>query len=206
MSTQTDTVRYELMVIVAPDLGETAIKKRLESIKKSITDFGGEVFFEDVWGLRNLAYDIRKHGQGFYAVMDLNLNPENVKELERILRLEVEVLRHLLIKLPSVYQPKTLAEMDAENAVEEEKINAAKEEKKPKGGMMRPSPAPRAAAPVEAPKMEKAPEKAPAKPAPKAAKKEEAAEEPKKTGKKKESIQDIDAKLDSILSNPDINF
>lgn len=205
MSTQTDTVRYELMVIVAPDIGETAIKKRLEALKKSVADFGGEVFFEDLWGLRNLAYSIRKHDQGFYAVMDVNLDPEKVKELDRMLRLEREILRHLLLKLPAVYQPKTLTEMEAEAAAEEKEREMKEEEKKEKKPVR-----PVYAKKVETVKEEVKEEK-PAKVEKKKETKEETSEEPaKKAPKKKEenkkALEDIDAKLDSILSNPDINF
>lgn len=202
MSTQTDTVRYELMVIVSPDIGETAIKKRVDAIKKSLTDAGGEIFFEDIWGLRDLAYSIRKHDQGFYAVLDVNLDPSKLKELERTLRLETEVLRHLVMKLPAIYQPKTQAQMETElqEQMPEEKKDE-KGEKKPR--MVR---AHKVEAPVEAPKAEVKE----AKPV-KAVKKEETQEEaPKKAPKKKEedkkALEDIDAKLDSILSNPDINF
>jgi small subunit ribosomal protein S6 len=190
------------MVIVAPDIGETAIKKRLEALKKSIADFGGEVSFEDLWGLRDLAYSIRKHDQGFYAVMDVNLDPEKIKELDRMLRLEREILRHLLLKVPAVYQPKTLNEMEAEAAAEEKEREMKKEEKKP----VRPVYVKK----VETVKEEVKEEK-PAKVEKKKETKEEASEEPvKKAPKKKEeskkALEDIDAKLDSILSNPDINF
>lgn len=215
MSTQNDTVRYELMVIVSPDIGETAINKRLEAIKKSIKDFGGEFSFEDLWGLRNLAYAIRKHDQGYYAVLDFDMDPEKVKELDRMLRLEVEVLRHLLMKLPAVYQPKTLTDMEAEAAVEQEKEDAIREEKREKklGRHVRTA-TPR----VETPKAEVKAEK-PVEKAAKAPKQEVTEEAPKETAKKakeapkkkdaeadKKALEDIDAKLDSILSNPDINF
>ncbi len=205
MSTLNDTVRYELMVIVAPDIGETAIKKRLEAIKKSIADFGGEVFFEDDWGLRDLAYDIKKREQGYYIVLDVNLGPGSIKELDRMLRLEPEVLRHLLMKLPTAYQPKTLADMEAEAAAADKEEELKKEEKKDKKSV-RHVPVMKVEAPKEEVKAEKsAPEKT--------VKKEVAEEtkaETKKPAKKKEEskkeLEDIDAKLDSILSNPDINF
>ncbi len=206
MSTQTDTVRYELMVIVSPEIGEAAINKRLDALRKSIKDFGGEIFFEDIWGLRDLAYQIRKQDQGYYAVLDLNFDPQRVRELERMLQLETEVLRHLMIKLPSIYQPKTISEMEAEvEQIMPEEKKVDKKEKKPRIGQVRKA---------EIPKEEPVKEEKPAKveKAEKEEKKEEKAETeetPKKPAKKKEekkSLEDIDAKLDSILSNPDINF
>jgi len=195
------------MIIVSPDIGETAIKKRHDAVKKSLTDFGGEIFFEDVWGLRDLAYSIKKQDQGYYIVMDVNLDPEKIKDLDRMLRLEPEILRHLLMKLPNIYQPKTQAEMDAD--VEKMMPEAPKEERKPKMGFVRKMEAPKEQTKVEMKEeKEEAPTKAKTSKAPK--KNEETEESPKKTTKKKEeskkSLEDIDAKLDSILSNPDINF
>jgi len=213
MSTQTDTVRYELMVIVSPDIGETAINNRLDAIRKSIKDFGGDIFFEDIWGLRSLAYTIRKQDQGYYAVLDVNFDPTQVKALERVLRLEPEVLRHLFMRLPSVFQPKSLTDMEAELLVLMPP-EVKKEEKKPYGGgFVRKPEVPREVKKEE--KVEKAPvmeEKVVNEPAKEEAPaaKEAAEEAPKKAAKKKEenkkALEDIDAKLDSILSNPDINF
>jgi len=209
------------MVIVAPDIGETAIGKRLDALRKSIADAGGEVIFEDLWGLRSLSYNIRKHDQGYYAVLDINIDPIKLKEFDRMLRLEPEVLRHLMMKLPSVYQPKTLVEMEAEAAKEAEAEalkEGEKKDKKPRMGGAYTRPGAR----VETPKVEVKQVEAKEEPAaPKASRKveaEEAAPEetlkeaPKKAPKKKDAdadkkaLEDIDAKLDSILSNPDLNF
>ena len=129
-----------------------------------------------------------------------------------MLRLEVEVLRHLLMKLPAVYQPKTLTDMEAEAAIEQEKEDAIREEKREKklGRHIRPArvEAPKAEVKVEKP-VEKAVAKAPKQEAAEEAPKEtvkKTKEAPKKKDEDKKALEDIDAKLDSILSNPDINF
>lgn len=204
-ATTSDTVRYELMVMIAPDIGETAIKNRVDALKKTLTDFGGEITFEDDWGLRELAYSIRKHDQGYYMVLDVSLDPKHIKELDRILRLEVEVLRHLMMKLPAVYQPKTLASMEAEHAVEAAKAAEVKAEADAKkmgrtlGGFKKPSDIAKTEMPVKkaVPMAEAKAEEAPATVTKQPVKKKEESEK---------ELKDIDAKLDSILSNPDINF
>lgn len=210
MSTTADVVKYELMVIISPEIGEDAINQRLTAITKSLKDFGGEIVFEDVWGLRSLAYNIRKQEQGFYAVMDVNLDPTHIKELERMLRLEPEVLRHLLMKLPAVYQPKTAVEMEAEAQKAAEEAQKEKDLKDAKNPRMAPRfvPPPRK---FDAPKSAAAASVTPAPAAEKTTQSEApAAAAPKPTVKKKEEsekeLKDIDAKLDSILSNPDLNF
>lgn len=120
-----EDIKYELMVIVSSEIGSAAVNKRLAAIKKSLEKHG-EVFFEDVWGERDLAYTIKKQDKGHYAVFNFTYKPEKLLELETMLRLEPEVLRHLIIKLPLKYTPKTLAEL---NTVPEaaEALESAKE-------------------------------------------------------------------------------
>ena len=210
MSTTTaaDAVKYELMVMIAPDIGEAAIKNRVDALKKTLTDFGGEITFEDDWGVRELAYSIGKHDQGYYFVLDVNLDSKHVKELERILRLEVEVLRHLIMKLPNAYQPKTLATMEAEHAVEAAKnaeIKAEADQKKMGRPMMGGAGGMAPRKPYEAPKAT-TPKVEVADAAASTNKDEAKKAAPKKKEESKKELEDIDAKLDSILSNPDINF
>lgn len=192
-----DQKKYELMVIIKADIGEDAAKKRLDEIKKLIARQKGEIFFDDVWGLRDLAYSIKKHERGFYAVLNFMMLPEMLREIDSTLRLEPEVLRHMLVVLPFKYTPKTLAVMEEEAKVKDE---ARKLEEKPGRGRpmtLKPKEAVVAKPPMkEEPKVEAAKEDE-AKPKKTAAKKEE---------KKETSLEDVDAKLKSIIDNPDINF
>jgi len=199
-NTSEDTKRYELMAIIMPDIGEAAIKKRIEKIRSNITDMKGEIVFEEAWGLRDLAYPIRKQVQGFYTVLDFNLEPEHLQELDRILRLDTEVLRHILMVLPAYYQPLSYAKIEEgpEEMVEEKKVRApGKKIEIPKEAEVKVE-----EKPVEPKEKEKEKEvkeeEVKAEPAPKAPRKKE---EPKQ-----QTLEDIDKKLDSILQNPDINF
>lgn len=103
---------YELMVIIDPGIGEAAVNKRLESIRKQIAK-NGKIFFEDLWGERDLAYTMKGNGKGYYAVFDYSFEPTQLKEFETGLRLEPEVIRHLIIRLPLKYEPKTREELVA---------------------------------------------------------------------------------------------
>jgi small subunit ribosomal protein S6 len=121
---QDDRKSYELMVILNPDIGEDAIQKRLESIRKQITSSPAEIAHEELWGLKDLAYLIKKHSQGYYAVFDFLGEPEKIKELDKNLRLEPEILRHFILVLPLSYKPQDY------NAVEEQ-VEETKKETKP---------------------------------------------------------------------------
>jgi small subunit ribosomal protein S6 len=85
--------RYELMVILDPDLDERTIAPSLEQFLSVIRSGGGTVDKVDVWGKRRLAYEIRKKPDGFYAVVELAAEPAVVAELDRQLNLNESVLR-----------------------------------------------------------------------------------------------------------------
>lgn len=180
-----DTKKYELMVIIHPDLGENAIVKRLEEIRKLIKNQKGEIFFEDIWGMRDLAYPIKKHERGYYAVLSFTLLPEMLQEIDTTLKLENEVVRHMIITLPFTYEPKNLAMLEAEY-IEQQKQNPSAKKTDSKV-----APVPSASVHMKNADAVKSPKTS----AP-----------PKEEIKKTSSIEDVDAKLKSIIDNPDINF
>lgn len=85
--------RYELMVILDPDLEERTISPSLEQFLGVVRSGGGTVDKVDIWGRRRLAYEIKKKSEGIYAVVDLHAEPAVVKELDRQLNLNEAVLR-----------------------------------------------------------------------------------------------------------------
>lgn len=90
--------RYELMVILDPNLEERAVTPQIERFLDVVRKDGGTVEKIDVWGRRRLSYDIAKKSEGVYAVVDLNAEPGTVKELDRQLRLNEAVLRTKLVR------------------------------------------------------------------------------------------------------------
>jgi small subunit ribosomal protein S6 len=90
--------RYELMVILDPELEERTITPSLEQFLGVIRSGGGTVDKVDVWGRRRLAYEIKKKAEGIYAVVDLHADPDVVKELDRQLNLNEAVLRTKVIR------------------------------------------------------------------------------------------------------------
>ena len=91
--------KYELMFIVKTTMESDAASNLANSYKKLITDAKGEVTsFKDM-GQKKLAYTIQKQQNGFYYCLNMNANAEIVKELDRRLGLDENVLRHLIIRL-----------------------------------------------------------------------------------------------------------
>jgi len=85
--------RYELMVILDPDLEERTIAPSLDTFLNVVRQGGGTVEKVDVWGRRRLSFEIDKKVEGIYAVVDLNAEPAVMKELDRQLNLNESILR-----------------------------------------------------------------------------------------------------------------
>lgn len=85
--------QYEVMVILDPSLDERTVAPSLDTFLNVIRQEGGSVDKVDVWGKRRFAYEIKKQTEGIYAVVQLKSESEAVKELDRQLGLNENVLR-----------------------------------------------------------------------------------------------------------------
>ncbi len=90
--------RYELMVILDPDLEERTVGPSLDQMLGVVRQGGGSVEKIDVWGRRRLAFEINHKSEGIYAVLDVTAEPGAVAELDRQLRLNEAVLRTKVIR------------------------------------------------------------------------------------------------------------
>jgi small subunit ribosomal protein S6 len=87
---------YELMVLLQPDLDETAFADASSKITGWVTESGGTVEKTDDWGNRRMAYQIRKQRDSHYLLFHVTLDPTATKDLERKIRFLEPVLRHML--------------------------------------------------------------------------------------------------------------
>ena len=85
---------YELVYIFDPALEPGAVEEKLEAFHAAL---GGEVAKVDHWGARRLAYPIRKLRSGYYVVVRLSARPEPLPEFERLVKLDQETLRYLVV-------------------------------------------------------------------------------------------------------------
>jgi small subunit ribosomal protein S6 len=86
------------MVILDPDLEERTVSPSLDQFLSVVRNSGGSVEKVDIWGRRRLAYEIDKHVEGIYAVVDVQAEPATVQELDRQLNLNESVLRTKVLR------------------------------------------------------------------------------------------------------------
>jgi len=92
------THKYELMVILDPEIDERTVAPSLDKFLGVIRTAGGTVDNVDIWGRRRLAYEIKKKSEGIYAVVNLTATAEAAKELDRQLSLSEAVLRTKVLR------------------------------------------------------------------------------------------------------------
>jgi small subunit ribosomal protein S6 len=88
---------YEVVYILDPALDQAAATAKLEKFHALANSQGGEVVAVDHWGVRQLAYPIKKRQNGYYVVAQFRAAGEALPEFERLLRLDGEVVRYLLV-------------------------------------------------------------------------------------------------------------
>ncbi len=93
---------YELTYIINSNLSEQEVATQTNKVRDFINSFGGEVKNEKLGEKRRLAYPIEKQGYGFYVFVEFNIEPEKVDEVNAKIKLESQILRHLLISKEEV--------------------------------------------------------------------------------------------------------
>lgn len=88
---------YEIVYIFDTALTEDQVNDKLDRYHKHITDGGGEVTAVDPWGKRQLAYPISKKTSGAYVVVQFTGATESLPELERVLKLDDDLMRYLIV-------------------------------------------------------------------------------------------------------------
>src|SRR5262245_19191380 len=90
---------YENVFIARQDVSGAQVDALADSFTQLVADNGGEVRKREYWGLRNLAYRMRKNRKGHYVLLNLSAPPAAVTELERTMRINEDVIRYLTIRV-----------------------------------------------------------------------------------------------------------
>lgn len=90
---------YEFTFIVHPEVEDEGLAGVTEKVSQFITEGGGQIANVDNWGRRRLAYPIRKQKEGYYVLMQVQLDTKSLGELERKLKLSEDVIRYLLVRV-----------------------------------------------------------------------------------------------------------
>ena len=91
--------KYESVFIARQDVTATQVDGLVETFEKVITDAGGSIPKRESWGLKTLAYKIKKNRKGHYNLFNIDAPAEAVHEMERQMRINEDVLRYITIRV-----------------------------------------------------------------------------------------------------------
>ncbi len=111
--------RYELMLLLRPDLEDDKLQAAVEKVTRAIVNAGGSLSKVSPWGKRRLAYDIKRHREASYFLIHFDIEPAQVREIERGMLISEEILRHLVTVLEDRGPADELAPAAAPRTVDE---------------------------------------------------------------------------------------
>jgi small subunit ribosomal protein S6 len=88
--------RYELMLLLRPDLEDDKLQAAVEKVTRAVVNGGGSLSKVSPWGKRRLAYDIDRHREASYFLIHFDIEPDQVRDIERGLLISDDILRHLV--------------------------------------------------------------------------------------------------------------
>ncbi len=91
---------YELLFFVDPSSNEEVRAGIMKRVEVAVTENGGQVDSVDDWGKRKLAFEIDKLNEGDYTLINFHADPTQIAELDRILRINDAVKRHMVVRRP----------------------------------------------------------------------------------------------------------
>jgi small subunit ribosomal protein S6 len=93
------TRQYEFIYIVSPEASEQQVTDLHTLVEGVVSRFSGRIDNTENWGRRKLAYEIGRHKEGIYVLELLSGSGEMVKELDRRMRVNDQVIRHLAVRV-----------------------------------------------------------------------------------------------------------
>jgi len=116
--------RYETILLFDIDAGEEAREAFISRSKSLMEQYEGNLLEQDEWGVRKLAYEVRKKTRGYYIRLDYYSKTELISEYERIIRLEDAVMKYITVVLDEAFDPDAYETTQAQMAqpTEEESV------------------------------------------------------------------------------------
>ena len=90
---------YESVYIARPDISAAQVEALTQSLTGIVEENGGKVTKTEYWGVKSLAYRIKKNRKGHYSLLNLDAPPAALKEMERNMRLSEDIIRYMSVRV-----------------------------------------------------------------------------------------------------------
>lgn len=148
---------YENIFIARQDISAAQVDALADAFSEVITGAGGQIHRREYWGLKSLQFRIRKNRKGHYVLMNIEAPSEAMQEMERQMRLNEDLLRHLTIRTDEVPEDPSVM---MQGRGDRERASRDGNDRPPRDGERRPprdSEAPKVEAAAKAPADAKSP-------------------------------------------------
>jgi len=125
---------YEHMLIARQDISAQAVDALATHLKTIVETEGGKIEKQEYWGLRSLAYRIKKNRKGHYVLLNLNAPAKAVFELERQLKINEDVLRYLTVRVDAFEQSNSSRKRERERDGDAPKRDERRRDGESEGG------------------------------------------------------------------------
>lgn len=115
---------YESTFIARQDVSVQEVENLTKQFSQIVENNGGKLVKKEYWGLRTLAYPVKKNRKGHYVLLMLDAAPAVLKEMERNLKIHSDVLRNVSVRVDSFSEGPTFM-MNARGDYQESRYNAA---------------------------------------------------------------------------------
>jgi len=127
------TEHYELLYIIPVKVEDDKLIKTMEDVAGLIKKNGGEITKDDNLGKLKLAYPIKHVYQGHYVLVEFNMKKNKLRYFERDLKLEPDVLRHMVVVKKIKTEVESAKEKQIQERIKKEKAKELEEKKEKKG-------------------------------------------------------------------------
>lgn len=90
--------KYELLYIISSDTSEEQREELIKKFASYVESKGGSVDGMDKWGMRKLAYPINFKTEGYYVLMNITMNPQEVDAMSKLMNITEGIVRHLFVR------------------------------------------------------------------------------------------------------------
>lgn len=90
---------YEHVFIARQDISAQQVEGLTDMIQAVLEENGGKITKNEYWGLKSLAYRVKKNRKGHYSLLNIDASHEAVSELERRISLNDDIIRHMTIRV-----------------------------------------------------------------------------------------------------------
>tara|TARA_A100000164_G_C21766347_1_gene704132 strand:+ start:75 stop:413 length:339 start_codon:yes stop_codon:yes gene_type:complete len=106
---------YESIVITRPELTSNQVESLSKSLEEILENNSAKVKKHEYWGLRSLAYKINKNKKGHYSMLNIDGETSAIKEFERQMKLNQDIIRFLTIKINNINEEPSILSLNKEN-------------------------------------------------------------------------------------------